>query len=168
MPEATKGSPGPGRSAGPEALAAQAVLERHRDLEPHLEFMTRLAREIDDDDEPALRSLLTAALDCTDDEVLPFLEASREHLYPVLGAPSEPARQLLSSQHRAIGRVRQELRLLAAGDLREIRRREEVRQRLYGLVDRLRSLSAQQVEVCLPLLDPSGQVTVTPSRRPTA
>lgn len=148
----TRETPRP-TSAG--SMSAEVLRERHRQLEPHLDFMGRLADGVDDHDEPGLRSLLLAALDCTDDDVLPFLTECRTQAYPVLGSPSAPARQLLATQHRAIDRIRGELRSLVAGGLDAGDRRAAVRRGVDELVIRLRSLLDQQVEVCLPLLSPT-------------
>lgn len=132
---------------------ADEVRQRHQRLEPHLDFLTRLASRLDDHDEQALRSLLVAGLNCTDDDVLPYLEESTSRLYPAMGPRSGLATQLMATQHRAVGRIRHGLRDLAVGDLDLQPRREAVRQRLYELTALLRSLLTQEVEVCLPLLD---------------
>lgn len=131
---------------------ADAIRQRHERLQPHLEFIERLAGRMDDDDEQALRSLLVAAMNCTDDDVLPYLEESAARVYPAVDPLAGPATQLIAAQHRAVGRVRHELRDLAVGDLDERSRREAVRQRLYELNALVRSLLTQETEVCLPLL----------------
>lgn len=134
---------------------ADAVRQRHERLQPHLEFIERLAGRMDDDDEQALRSLLVAAMNCTDDDVLPYLEESAARVCPAVDPLAGPTTQLIAAQHRAVGRVRHELRDLAVGDLDERSRREAVRQRLYELNALVRSLLTQETEVCLPLLDAS-------------
>ena len=139
---------------GPLGLADE-VRQRHQRLEPHLEFLARLAARLDDHDEQALRSLLVAGLNCTDDDVLPYLEESAARVYPAVDPLSGPATQLMAAQHRAVGRLRHELRDLAVGDLDQQSRREAVRQRLYELNALVRSLLTQETEVCLPLLDAS-------------
>jgi hypothetical protein len=136
----------------PAGLAA-GVRQRHQRLLPHLEFLTRLAARMDDHDEHALRNLLLAGLDCTDDDVLAYLEESKTRLYPAVDPRSGPATQLIAVQHHGVGRLRHQLRDLAVGDLDQQSRREAVRQRLYELNAVVRSLLAQETEVCLPLLD---------------
>ncbi len=140
---------------GTSSGLAGAIRQRHERLQPHLEFIERLAGRMDDDDEQALRSLLVAAMNCTDDDVLPYLEESAARLYPAVDPLSGPATQLIAAQHRAIGRLRHELRDLAVGDLDQQSRPETVRQRLYELNALVRSLLTQETEVCLPLLDAS-------------
>lgn len=139
----------------PSGLADE-VRQRHQRLEPHLEFLVRLAAHLDDHDEQALRSMLLAGLDCADDDVLPHLEESAARLYPAVDPQSGPATQLMAAQRRAVGRVRHELRDRAIGDLDQQSRREDVRQRLYELNALVRSLLTQEAEVCLPLLDAPG------------
>lgn len=127
--------------------------QRHQRLEPHLELLSRLAARLDDHDEQSLRSLLLAALNCADDDVLPHLEDVAVRVCPALDPLSGPVTRLIASQHRAVGRLRHELRDLAVRDLDGQRRREDVRRRLYELGALLRSLLSQEAEVCLPLLD---------------
>lgn len=108
---------------------------------------------MDDDDDQALRSLLIAAMNCTDDDILPYLEESVARLYPAVDPLSGPTTQLMTTQHRAVGRLRHELRDLTVGELAPRSSREAVRQRLYELNALVRSLLRQETDVFLPLLD---------------
>lgn len=136
---------------GPSGLADE-VRQRHQRLQPHLDFLVRLAATLDDNDDQALRSLLLAGLNCTDDDVLPYLEESAARLYPAVDHPPGLATELMAVQHREVGRLRHELRDLAVGDLDEQPRRQAVRQGLYELAALVRSLLTQEADVCLPLL----------------
>lgn len=144
-----------GADAPASSGVADAIRQRHQRLQPHLDFIERLAGRMDDDDDQALHSLLVAALNCTDDDVLPYLEEAAARLYPVVDPLSGPATQLIAAQHRAVGRLRHDLRDLAVGDLAQRSNREAVRQHLYELHALVRSLLTQETEVCLPLLDTS-------------
>lgn len=87
-----------------------------KELEPHLDLLTRLARDVEDHEQASFQRLLLAALDCTDDALLPFMEDDVNGWSRTAESQAEYVHQLMAVQHRAIDLIRNELRDLAVGD----------------------------------------------------
>lgn len=136
---------------------AEQVRRQHERLKPHLEFIARLAGQLDDHDEDVLRSTLLAALNCTDDDLLPYLQWCAGRLYPAADPQAGALTQLMVIHHRATDELRNDLRDLAVGDLDSTPNREAVRQRLYELRVLVLMVLKQQIEVVLPRVSSSDR-----------
>lgn len=124
-----------------------------KELEPHLDLLIRLARDVEDHEQASFQRLLLAALDCIDDALLPFMEDGANGWSRTAESQAEHVHQLMAVQHRAIDLIRNELRDVAVGDPKHSLDRDRIRQRLYELNTLVRSL-LQQSEIVD--LNPTG------------
>lgn len=139
----------PPASAQLAPAAVDATRTWHRRVQPHLDHLARIVYQLETLDGERLRATLRAALDCTDDDLLPLIVESEAVLYPAVERASRDwvgARRMLRVDQRVITELRHELRGRLAGDLDD-GSRAAIRERLYALHLLLRSQVVKHEEL---------------------
>lgn len=132
-----------GHSETRQLGSAEADVARawRRCLRPHIDQLAQVIDPFDTVSGERLRAILRAALDCTDDGLLPLIVECEAVLYPAVERVSRDgagARRMLRVDERVITELRHELRGRLAGDLDD-HARAAIRERLYALQLVLRS-----------------------------
>lgn len=129
-------------TAEPLGSAAMDIVQAwHHRMQPHLDHLARIVDQFEAFEGERLGGMLHAALDCTDDDLLPLIVESEAVLYPAVERTSRDgggARRMLRVDERVITELRHELRGRLAGDLDD-GTRVAIRERLYALHLLLRS-----------------------------